>query len=234
MVGWRAEPARASGRLAEHIAQGTGCGQGNTDLYGLVRTCTDLYGRWAQGYVGAVRSGNSIAHGCVPCQPSASLLRHVHGVHQRTKHIPTGWQSTLRNADTGGRGIRTCTDLYGLVRTIGTGLCGGPVPRKFHSTWLRALPAKCHVRISPYSSVFVRIPLPAVSALRNVLCQSSGGSRARQGDSRQSPRPMFGWPGTFAAEFIKLPAGNGLLPVPTEPCCILRPACKLLHGKGDR
>ncbi|MBQ4335582.1 MAG: hypothetical protein IJC34_00120 [Lentisphaeria bacterium] len=31
--------------------------------YGLVRTCTDLYGRWAQGYVGAVRSGNSKAQG---------------------------------------------------------------------------------------------------------------------------------------------------------------------------
>ena len=27
--------------LAKHIVQGTGCGQGNTDLYGLVRTCTD-------------------------------------------------------------------------------------------------------------------------------------------------------------------------------------------------
>ena len=27
--------------LAKHIAQGTGRGQGNTDLYGLVRTCTD-------------------------------------------------------------------------------------------------------------------------------------------------------------------------------------------------
>ncbi len=27
--------------LAKHIVQCTGCGQGNTDLYGLVRTCTD-------------------------------------------------------------------------------------------------------------------------------------------------------------------------------------------------
>ena len=111
--------------------------------YGLVRTCTDLYGRLAQGCVGALCPGNSIAHGCVPCQPSASLLRHVHGVHQRTKCIPSGWQSTLCKAQGAGKGIRTCTDLYGLVRTIGTWLCGCPVPRKFHSTWLRALPAKC-------------------------------------------------------------------------------------------
>ena len=29
----------------------------------------------------------------------------------------------------------------------------------------------CHVRISPYKSVQVRIPLPAVSALRKVPCQ---------------------------------------------------------------
>ena len=33
--------SQASGRLAEHFAQGTGCGQGNTDLYGLVRTDTE-------------------------------------------------------------------------------------------------------------------------------------------------------------------------------------------------
>ena len=56
---------------------------------------------------------------------------------------PEDWQGTLCKAQGAGKGIRTCTDLYGLVRTIGTGLCGCPVPRKFHSTWLRALPAKC-------------------------------------------------------------------------------------------
>ena len=88
--------------------------------YGLVRTCTDLYGRLAQGCVGALCPGNSIAHGCVPCQPSASLLRHVHGVHQRTKHIPTGWQSALRNADTGGKKCRTGRTGR-TCRTIGTG-----------------------------------------------------------------------------------------------------------------
>ena len=34
--------------------------------------------------------------------------------------------------------VRTCTDLYGLVRTMGTGLCGGCALRKFKSTWLAA------------------------------------------------------------------------------------------------
>ena len=45
-------------------------------------------------------------------------VRHVHSVHQRIKHIPIGWQSTLRRADTAGRGIRTNTDEHGLIRTL--------------------------------------------------------------------------------------------------------------------
>ena len=49
------------------------------------------------------------------------------------------------------------------------------------------------VRTSPYKSIQVRISLPAPCALHNVLCQPSGGSRARQGDSR----PLRS--GTFAA-----------------------------------
>ncbi|MBQ4336220.1 MAG: hypothetical protein IJC34_03435, partial [Lentisphaeria bacterium] len=56
------------------------------------------------------------------------------------------------------------------------------------------------VRISPYKSVQVRIPLPAPCALRKVPCQPSGGSRARQGDSR----PLRS--GTFAAR----PHASGL------------------------
>ena len=52
--------------------------------YGLVRTCTDLYGpsfaggfggQAAQGYVGAMRSGNSKAQGTLaPCAMSLSSL----------------------------------------------------------------------------------------------------------------------------------------------------------------
>ncbi len=63
----------------------------------------------------------------------------------------------------------------------------------------QACPPKPPAKEGPYKSVQVRIPLPSPCALRNVPCQSSGGSRARQGDSRQSPRPMFGWRGPFAA-----------------------------------
>ena len=51
---------------------------------------------------------------------------------------PEGWQGTLRRADTVGRGIRTGTDLYGLVRTRGTGLCGGYALRKFQSAGHRS------------------------------------------------------------------------------------------------
>ena len=67
------------------------------------------------------------------------------------------------------------------------------------------------VRTSPYKSVQVRIPLPAPCALHNVPCQSSGGSRARQGDSRQSPRPMFGRSGTFAAPARSIGIAHGAL-----------------------
>ena len=57
-----------------------------------------------------------------------------------------------------------------------------PVPRQFRSAWhtlhhvllaLRSLRRR-RVRISPYKSVQVRIPLPAPCALRNVLCQPEG------------------------------------------------------------
>ena len=47
-------PVRAGKTDKVNMAQGAGKG---------IRTCTDLYGRWAQGYVGAVRSGNSKTHG---------------------------------------------------------------------------------------------------------------------------------------------------------------------------
>ena len=56
------------------------------------------------------------------------------------------------NAQGAGKGIRTCTDLYGLVRTLlrrrlrrasGTGLCGGYALRKFQNTWLAGAEHSC-------------------------------------------------------------------------------------------
>ena len=62
-------------------------------------------------------------------------MRHVHGVQKKSKHIPSGWQGTLRRAQGAGKGIRTCTDLYGrlalgAVRAMFPGIskahsCGG-------------------------------------------------------------------------------------------------------------
>ena len=181
---WRSKKSKAhSHRLAEHFAQCRYCGQGNTDLYGLVRTCTD--------------DGHRAMWGL--CAPEIQ------------KHIAAGAvgrQSTLRNAQGGSKECRTCRTCR-TGRTIGT-RCERAMCFKnsgAHGTHS----AKCHVRISPCSSVFVRIPLPAVSALHIVPCQSSGGSRARQGDSRQSPRPMFGRSGTFAAPARSIGIAHGTL-----------------------
>ena len=65
-----------------------------------------------------------------------------------------------------------------------------PVLSKFQSAWHTG----CHrpFTVFPVFAVFMVSLLPPC-ALRNVLCQSSGGSRARQGDSR----PLRS--GTFAA-----------------------------------
>ena len=60
------------------------------------------------------------------------------------------------------------------------------------------------VRTSPYKSAQVRIPLLAPCALHNVPCQSSGGSRARQGDSRQSPGGTFATVWSAFASFPSL------------------------------
>ena len=70
--------SRASGRLAEHIAQCTGCGQGNTDLYGLVRTDTDPP-------LPEASEGKQHMVQCVPCAPELPGLRACRGAAQRRR-----------------------------------------------------------------------------------------------------------------------------------------------------
>ena len=68
--------------------------------YGLVRTCTDLYGpsfaggfggQAAQGYVGAVRSGNSKAQGTEVGQniPVHCIIFLLHFLKTRLYSVPT-------------------------------------------------------------------------------------------------------------------------------------------------
>ena len=68
------------------------------------------------GSLCAMRFGISIAQGCVFCWLA--------------KHFAQGTGCGQRMSD--------LSDLYGLVRTMGTGLCGGYALRKFQNTWLAA------------------------------------------------------------------------------------------------
>ena len=89
--------------------------------------------------------------------------------------------------------------LVGQVGQVGR-LAQGAVRAMCSGNSQSAWHTACHSPFIVFPEFIVFIAsLPAPCALRNVLCQSSGGSRARQGDSRQSPRPMFGRSGTFAA-----------------------------------
>ena len=140
---------------------------------------------------------NSRAHGtlCTKCQASdksdLSDLSDILCPQYRhcTMRSASRWECALFSGErhAHGAGVR---HLAGRARSHvlwnfrGTGHPHSPVPI---------------VRTSPYKSVQVRIPLPAPCALHNVPCQSSGGSRARQGDSRQSPG------GTFAAKGFSFP-----------------------------
>ena len=98
--------------------------------YGLVRTCTDLYGRWAQGYVGAVRSGNSKAHSCGGCW----LAKHIAQC--------TGWEQRMSDRS-------DLSDDWHRVQSV-------PCALEFSKYIALTQPSamSVSVRISPYSSVF--------------------------------------------------------------------------------
>ena len=80
-----------------------------------------------------------------------SPVLHVHGFHPKAKHIPTGWQSTLCNADTVSNAVRISTDVYGCVRRRGTWCSVCHVLLYFCSAWLTESQSP-----TPYSSVPVR------------------------------------------------------------------------------
>ena len=92
-----------------------------------------------------------------------------------------GWRGTLRRADTVSAGIRTNTDEYGLLRTMVTWCSVCHVLLYFCSARLTESQSP-----TPYSSVPVRITLPALHssvrsgggpppcALHNVLRQPEG------------------------------------------------------------
>ncbi len=127
--------------------------------YGLVRTCTDLYGpSFAGGF------GGQAGQGAVRAMYFGNF------------------RSAWRNAQGAGKECRTCrTGRTG--RTIGTGCSESHVLPKFQSAWHTA----CHSPFIVFPEFIVFIAsLPAPCALRNVLCQSSGGSKGRKPDSRPS------------------------------------------------
>ena len=148
-------------------------------------------------------------------------VRHVHGFHQRTKRIPIGLQSTLCKAQGGNKETMNTANTGNTVNGLWQPVCHALW--NFDSTGLcvllagKALCAGHRERAREYGLVrtctdlYGRLAHGAVRAMRCGISIAQG-----------------------CEFFIKLPAGNGLLPVPTEPCCILRPACKLLHGKEDR
>ena len=112
-------------RKTKHISTGWQCAlrradtvsNADTDGYGKVRTNTDWGTGGSESHV--LRKFHSTWRSCwtkLPCANSntrgergsrgkskGSPVLHVHGFHQKAKRIPTGWQSTLCNADTAGR-----------------------------------------------------------------------------------------------------------------------------------
>ena len=50
---------------------------------------------------------------CPTAAPVYAALRRGKPAGMRSAVAPEGWQSTLRKAQGAGKGIRTCTDLYG-------------------------------------------------------------------------------------------------------------------------
>ena len=119
------------------------CEQGNTDEYGLIRTDTDM----ALGRVRAMRSG----------------IFKVHGSHASCANRPTCPTSP------------TCPTFFAPTLCIAQCALPANSPRSYVLLNFRsAQPPHSPVpivRTSPYKSVQVRIPLPAVSALRKVPCQ---------------------------------------------------------------
>ena len=148
-------------------------------------------------------------------------MRHVHGVQKKAKRIPSGWQSTLRKAQGGNKETMNTANTGNTVNGLWQPVCH--VLWNFDSTGLCVLLAgKAHCaghRAGAREYGLVRTCTDLYGRLaQGAVCAMRFRSSIAQG----------------CVFFIKLPAGSGLLPVPTEPCCILRPACKLLHGKEDR
>ena len=54
-------------------------------------------------------------------------------IQKKAQHIPCGWRSTLRKADTVDK---AGTDRYGHLRTLGLWRSVGHVPGSLESTWL--------------------------------------------------------------------------------------------------
>ena len=50
-------------------------------------------------------------------------MRHVHGVHQRTKHIPSGWQGTLRKAQGGNKETMNTANTGNTVNGLWQPVC---------------------------------------------------------------------------------------------------------------
>ena len=137
----------------------------DTDGYGKVRTNTDWGTGGSESHV--LRKFHSTwrscwaEHSCANSntrgergsrgKSKGSPVLHVHGFHQRTKRIPTVWQSTLCNADTVSNAVRIRTDVYGCVRRRGTWCSVCHVLLYFCSARLTESQSP-----TPYSSVLIR------------------------------------------------------------------------------
>ena len=142
----------------------------DTDGYGKVRTNTDWGTGGSESHV--LRKFHSTWRSCWAEHSCAfsntrgergsrgkskvSPVLHVHGFHPKAKRIPTGWQCALRRADTAGKECRTGRTCR-TCRTIGTWCSECHVLLYFCSARLTESQSP-----TPYSSVPVRITLPAL------------------------------------------------------------------------